>query len=400
MPERELSVRRLLLVGLLSRLVVDSGVQLFFPFLPVLAQGLGISTVTLGRLLSLRSLTGLLAPAFGALADRHGYRRVMRLGLALAGAGYAVIALSPSWPWAAAGLVLSGMGTFAFVPTLSAYSSARLPYARRARGLGVLEYAWALSGIVGLSTFGVLIELAGWRAPLVVLAAGLGIAAGAFRFLPAAAGRAPASVPSPLGSRLRRLRAFFALGPRRRSAWANLVAGGLLMFAGSHLFIGYGAWLVSRYGVHPAELGGVALILGLADLSGSVTVSLVADRLGKRRSVLVGLSLLLLGMALLPGFDRGLGWAVAGLIAVRATFEFSVVGNLPLLSEQVPDQRGKLMALATALSLLGPALSGLSGPWAFTRWGIWGLSLPPALALTGALLLVWLWVREGETTAA
>ncbi|MBK9051174.1 MAG: hypothetical protein IPL78_09725 [Chloroflexi bacterium] len=42
------------------------------------------------------------------------------------------------------------MGTFPFIPALQAYLSSRLPYNQRARGLGIMEYARALAGILGL----------------------------------------------------------------------------------------------------------------------------------------------------------------------------------------------------------------------------------------------------------
>ena len=62
-------------------------------------------------------------------------------------------------------MLLVGLGSFSFVPTLQAYLSNRLPYQQRARGLGILEYAWALSGIVGLYLVGQLLDMAGWQMP-------------------------------------------------------------------------------------------------------------------------------------------------------------------------------------------------------------------------------------------
>lgn len=63
----------------------------------------------------------------------------MRLGLLLAALGYLVVGLSTSLGLAAVGMVIGGLGTFAFVPTLQAYLSTRLPFNKRARGLGTLD---------------------------------------------------------------------------------------------------------------------------------------------------------------------------------------------------------------------------------------------------------------------
>lgn len=417
-PER-FSINQLIGIGLVTRLFTDSGVQVFFPFLRAIADGLGISTVELGRWISLRSLMGLLSPLFGIMADRRGYRHVMRLGLLLGAVGYASIALSVNVWTFAAGLILSAVGTFAFLPSLGAYLSARLPYHRRARGLGIVEYAWALSGILGLYLFGQLINTFSWRLPFAILAVGLFLAFLFYRFLPPA--NAPSAGPKvhtvlpwqggtktpddssmqvaeaskPMGfAFLGKLRIFFDLGGNRRSAWASLMASALVMFSGFHLFISYGVWLSDEYGQGPAQLGLIALILGVADLCASVSVSVFADRIGKRRSLMGSASLVMAGCLLLPWLNHGLGWATVGLILVRFSFELCAVTVLPLISEQAPEQRGKVMSLMVATSLLGTSFGGLTGPWAYETWGVWGLGYLPALTFLLTVLIVWLWVRE------
>jgi len=130
----------------------------------------------------------------------------------------------------------------------------------------------------------------------------------------------------------------------------------------------------------------VALVLGVFDLCASVLVSLVVDRLGKRRSVLLGSAVACLGFLLLPWFSGGVVMAVTSLVLARFSFEFTVVSNIPLLSEQVPRHRGKVMTFSTATGLLGTSLAGLSGPWALGEYGIAGVSLMSA----SAMLLTWL----------
>jgi predicted MFS family arabinose efflux permease len=73
-----------------------------------------------------------------------------------------------------------------FVPTLQAYLGASLPFAQLARGMGMLEYSWALTGIVGLSLMGLLIAATNWRVPFFVLSVGLVVALFIFRTLPPA----------------------------------------------------------------------------------------------------------------------------------------------------------------------------------------------------------------------
>ena len=161
--------RHVLAACIATRLVVDTSIQLFFSFLQTIALGMALDVVVLGRLLSLRSVVGLSAPLFGSAADRYGYLRVMRLALVLSAAGTFLLGSGAGLWSVAAGMVVSGGGLTGFVPTSQAYISAQLPFAKRARGIGILEYSWALAGIFGLSLMGLLFDRFNWQLPFIVL---------------------------------------------------------------------------------------------------------------------------------------------------------------------------------------------------------------------------------------
>jgi MFS family permease len=93
-PESILTFRRLIGTSMAAKLIVDIGAQIFNPFLPVIAAGLGMSVVELGRLVGLRSAVGILTPISGALADRHGYRIVIRSALLVSAAGFLLLGVS------------------------------------------------------------------------------------------------------------------------------------------------------------------------------------------------------------------------------------------------------------------------------------------------------------------
>ncbi|MEZ4734733.1 MAG: MFS transporter [Caldilineaceae bacterium] len=392
----DLSFAHLMGLSISARLLIDTVAQLFNPFLTIFAVGLGVDVVTLGRLLSLRLVTGIFTPVMGALADRHGYRRMMRLAILCVIAGLLLIGGSRGMVLLVLGMVVMGIGQAGFVPTLHAYLSARLPYNVRARGLGILEYSWALAGIVGLFVMGQLIAATDWRIPLFVLAVGLGGVWLLFGLLPAAHPQQHLTVAPPAVSRssLRRFTSFFDLGSHSRSAYGAIAADALLFFAGMQLMVIYGAWLNQEYGLGAAALGSVALLLGCFDLAASVSVSIFTDRLGKRRSVLIGTLGTLLGNALLPFLNLSLPIAVAGIALTRGSFEFGIVSQISLLSEQAPDQRGKVLSLGSAVVMMGGALANLTGPWLYVHYGVWGLSAASVVALVISLVLVIGVVRE------
>ena len=401
--EEDLQFPRLIGTGISAKLLVDTSTQIFNPFLEIIAVGLGTNVIVLGRMLGLRSIMGLLAPLSGSLADRYGYRIVMRVTLVAAALGMFLIGISTNLWTVALGMMFSGYGISSFVPNLHAYLSAKLPYAIRARGLGMIEYSWALTGIIGLFLVGQIIAAVGWRAPFFMLAAGLVLMAVVIGILPAA-GRATHR-PAHGGAQVdvgpaARLRDFFRLGIHARSAYSLIVAGALNFFAAMQLMLMHGAWLGTEYGLGAAQLGTIALILGVFDLTASISVSLFTDRIGKRRSVIIGMSGALLGYLLMPFLNTGLVAAVAIIGFARGFFEFGVVSNFPLLSEQVPEQRGKVMTLSAAFAMIGATVASFSAPALYAQFGVTGMAGTSAVAEVGALLILVLVVNEHAANTA
>lgn len=389
--ENDISVAKLIGLGLLTRLILDTGVQIFFPYVSLIAQGLNSTEAAVGRMVSLRSFMGLTSPLFGAMADRRGYRWTMRVGLSLAALGFLLIGLSQNLVVAVAGIIINGIGIFAFGPSLQAYLSNRLPYDRRARGLGILEYAWALAGIVGLYLMGFLIGYTSWRVPFYLFSGLLAVAAVLYGRLPAA--QRPTNLP-PWRFSWAKVPQFFRLGTQQRSAYGVIACGALMMFAAVNLFITYGTWLGREYGLDAVALGTVALVMGVADLAGSVLVSLISDWLGKRRSVWLGAAVSGLFFALLPVFNQELWLAVAGMVLARGGFEFAVVSNMTLLTEQAPTQRAKALTLGAAGGLLGSTAAGFTGPAIYAANGAAGVALLGAIGMAGVCLINWLVVVE------
>ena len=379
----------LIFLGVIAKLLVDTTVQIFNPFLIVIAGGVGISTLAMGRFFSLRSLAGLVAPLLGSIADRVGHRAIMRASLLTAGVAMIVAPATGSILVFVIAVILTGAAQSGYTPNLHAYLSSKLPYERRATGLGIIEYSWALAGIIGLFTTGYLIEAISWKAPFYVLGGGMVLMSFVFRLLP---DENHQSEPRPRqrGS----LRGFLHLGDHRLSAWAAIGITGLNMFAMMHVMIIHGGWLQGEYGLSPSRLGTVALIFGLADLAASVVVSIFVDRIGKRRSVMIGVAGLAVGCAIMPFLNWSLALAIVSIMVPRMCFEFAVVSNFPLLSEQVPHARGKVMSLAMGAGLLGATLAGLTGPAAYLRFGVWGLGPVSCLAALCSFFLLIFRIRE------
>ncbi|MFP4490242.1 MAG: MFS transporter, partial [Spirochaetaceae bacterium] len=165
-------------------------------------------------------------------------------------------------------------------------------------------------------------------------------------------------------------------------------------FAATHVMIIHGGWLENEYGLGAGQLGTVALLLGFTDWGASILVSIYGDKIGKKRSVLIGTGGMALFFALMPLLNVSLPLALIALSLPRFFFEFAVVSNFPLISEQYPEERGKVMAFSFSIGLIGPVVSGITGPAMYLRWGVWGLGPVSFASAMVSILLLLLCVKE------
>ena len=343
--------RRIVAIAMSTRAVHDTAMRMVYPFLPDIAQGLGITIEQMGGLVALRNGVGIVAPAFGALSDRVGHRRSAMLGLLVLGVGLMIIGVANGLGLAAIGFILSGIGSAIFIPTLLAYVSDRVPYARRGRVTGAIEMTWGLAGMIGVPLVGLIITAIGWRAPFILL--GVGAFGGAGLMLLLAEAREQHLLRETL--KLAALR-------HHRSALAFIVTWFLVFFAFENIQIGYAAWLEQHFGLSTAARGTVQILFGVFEITASFSSALFLDRIGKKRGVTGGLIVVLLGYGVLA--TLGSAALPIGLLAISIAFlgfEFSVVSGVPIMSEQVPAARGTMIALALTAGSVGRMIADWVG---------------------------------------
>ncbi|MCK5671937.1 MAG: MFS transporter [Spirochaetales bacterium] len=389
----------LLILGIYAKLLVDTTIQLFNPFLTIIAAGAGISAVTLGGIVAIRGLMGLTAPIIGTVADKIGYRKIMQLSLFISGLGMILAGISQNIILFSIAIILTGIGHAGYTPNLHAYLSSKLPYEKRARGIGIIEYAWAFAGIAGLFAAGYLIEEFSWRSPFILFGSLLILASIVYFTLPVSHldNIEKLSENNNLKTNLslkKRLISFFDLGPNARSAWGTIIVQGLNIFAIMHVMIIHGGWLESEYGLSPSRLGSIALVFGITDLIASVFVSVAVDKIGKKKSVAIGVAGMTIGYALMPFLNIGMYFAILSILIPRIFFEFATVSNLALLTEQVPEQRGKIMSLSTSFGLVGITLSSALGPVTYYSIGVKGLALVSFAAGLISFILIMVLVKD------
>jgi predicted MFS family arabinose efflux permease len=290
---------------------------------------------------------------------------------------------------AAIGSLILGFGFSLFTPNLLAYLSANLPTERQSRGMGAVELAWGLAGIIGIAPIGIAIARWGWRTPLIGLGIVLLIASFVPMFFPKTV--QIVRVHRPLNHGLKasvwaQAKQFLNLGDNRAAAWAAILGTSLTLFAASHLVSSYGQWLFVEYGLESAELGRIAGILGLGGFAAIVLISTAGDRFGALTGAKIGALVSAFTYLLLPLLNHSVNMLVVGLFIVYFFYQFAMVNAIILTSAQIPAQRGKMMTLGSALGTISIGLANITGPPAFATFGAWGLALPSGMTM----LIIWL----------
>ena len=343
--------------------MLNLAVRVTYPFLPAIARGLSISFQQAGFLVAARHCVGLTGALWGLVSERKGYSWGMIIGLTALLLGSFTVSLSGSFAFALVGFVLIGISKPVYDPSVQAFVSARIPYAKRAMALGILETSWAGSWLLGIPLSGVLIAHFGWHSPFGLVSAAALLAI----FLTAqlkdvssmgqnSRGNIGQNLTAPSEATLGKVGPVLILG-------VSL----LMVFANENMVIVYGAWLEEQFHLQVQELGFFSILVGVAELGGELTVVALVDRIGKRKAIMGGLILTGLSYFALPFCQGSIYMALAGLGCMFYLFEFTIVSIFPYVSEMVPAQRGKWLAFNYTALVIGRLCGALSGPWLWQR---------------------------------
>lgn len=361
-------VRAALAAVLVARTAINGALRLVYPFLPAMARGLDVSLTTAAAAVAVRNLGGLSTPLSARVSERFGRRPTMLAAVLAVTAGCALTAVSPTFMLAAIGIAVVGFAKPTFDVAMQAWFADRVDERERGRVFGISELTWALSLVAVVPASGVLIGSFGWRAPFVL--AGILAAGGALVLARLIASDRPEHhVERPLNLSADRL--------------AILAVAIAFICASELMFVVYGSWLERDLGLSVASIGAFTMVVVAAELTGEGVVVLAADRLGLRRSTLIGLlvSTLAYGCFALVGSSV---WRALALVFVWvASFELTIVSAIPLAAGFAPEARDRMLSALAFCVAAGRVLGALVGPRLFATGGI-ALNGAVAAALTVA----------------
>jgi len=375
----------LLVIGFLAFAAVYNGLVMS-PVLEQMAREFGITTGTAGLVVAAYGAPGIaVALLAGPYSDRIGRKPFLVIGPLVMGLSTLAASIAPSFPLIVAARVCSGVGAAVIFPNANATIADTFPFRERGKAIGTVIGMNTMASVIGVPVAGIVAEATSWRVSVAIVGALAIIAASVLL----------ARLPNAPGTnRESRVRALYALILNDRSALAAVGSS----FLGALFWFTWATYLVvyfqRTFALSEGPASTVALTQGLGVLIGSQIGGRLGDRTGHRP--VVAASVLVAGFLLLLQTNLPLPLlATAGLNLVLST----VIGarfatNNTLMTEQVPEARGTMLALSASVAsvaiVVGASIGGVlvDGP------GFWLLGVFCFIAAALSALIVVTFVRE------
>lgn len=351
---RGTTLRLALLAG--GLFVVGSNSLVIAGVLPAITASFAVPTATVALSITWYSLVvAVAAPVVAVVFARVSRTTLLAAGLAIAAAGTLMAALSPTVEWFTVARIVTALGGAIIVPTATAAAPSLVPPEQRGRALGATTLGFTLASVLGTPAGTALSNVAGWRWTLGVLAA-----IAVLLIVPTIVAIRAVPAPPALGFAAR----FSVLANWR--VVAVLITAAVMFGSFNLVYIFSSTVAEGATGGDTSRLAVLLFAYGIAGVAGNWLAGRLADRLGSRSIVTVGLAVQALCFV---AFALGARETLPVAIAVFALWGVVSYG-LP-----VPFQH----RIVTA----APAHAGIGLSWYSTAMYL-GISLAPVM---GALVL-------------
>jgi predicted MFS family arabinose efflux permease len=371
-----------------------SQVMLIAPIFPRIREQLDVAEAALGTLVAVDAIMlGTMALVAGPISDRVGRRHILLAGTGLMTVALALHAFAFDYLSLLVVRALAGAAGGVLSGAAVAYVGDFFPYRHRGWANGWVMTGMAFGHIIGIPAGTVLAATLGFRVPYLAFAA---VMAATFLLVWHAVPQPDvnrSTGPLTIGGAVR---SYLTL--LRTPAILAAVVTFALTFLGTSLFVIYlPTWLEDSVGATPAQVAGLFLVGGIANVLTGPRAGRFSDRVGRKR-VIIGASA---GMALMLLVLTWIVHSVVTAYAVFATIMMLMAMRIgpfqALLTQLVPaQQRGSLMSLTVGTGQLGFALGSVLAAVTSAGAGYGSSTALAAVSLLATAWIVWRFLPEPE----
>lgn len=350
------AARRLVLLLGLAGFMVMADNWVVSPILPAIGKDVGVSTAQAGLLIAAYMLPfGVFQLVFGPLADRFGKARVILFTFVAFAFATALCALGSTLTGVAALRALTGVFAAATMPISLALIADAVPMDSRQQAVGSFMGVAFLGQALSMGIGGAIAYYLDWRGVFLIYGAvSAVIAIAVWRGLH---GLEMAPVPQEKTAAFKPYLSLLGHGPSLRTYLVILVEGMFLLGSFSYL----GGVLAQRFHLSFLAIGGVMTGFGIGAVIGGRMSAKIAARLGKTRTIVLGLLLAAIadgavfigaGSLLLTAvgvFLLGLGFMTAHSTLITVATQFAA------------KAQGTAMSLVTFSFMVGGAIGTQAG---------------------------------------
>jgi predicted MFS family arabinose efflux permease len=279
--------RRLLLALVAAIFMINLDARVVTPLLPPIAADLHTTVAATGSIVTAYVLPyGLFQLVYGPLSDRLGKVTVVAWAMIFFSIGTALCGLPPSLPAIVALRFVTGVAAAAVFPLTLAYVGNTVPYVRRQATVALLATSTAVASSFSTAAGGLIAAAVSWRFVFPVFGLSSGVVTIVLLFMR----RSEVRNAPPL-ARLRPRDTFgTALRARRMLPLLLLVCAEGLIYNGAFTYLG--GFLNDRFALGALAIGLILAGAGVAQLGAARPLPRLVRRLGERRLILLGGSLM------------------------------------------------------------------------------------------------------------
>jgi predicted MFS family arabinose efflux permease len=359
---------------LFGNFVIGTGVMAVPGTLNEISSSLAIPVATAGQLITAGAvLMALGAPLCAALVAGWDRRRLLALSMLWYALLHLACALAPGFAVLLPLRVLALLAPAIFTPQAAACVGLLVPPEQRGRAITFIFLGWSVASVLGMPIAAFVGGTLGWRSAFGVLAL-LSVVSAAWVWRSMPDGVKPPALSAAAWKETLRSRALM-----------TTVAVTVLYAAGQFVLFSYFApYFKQRLDITPGALSLYFMWFGAFGLVGNMVMSRYIDRIGAPRSVMAGIVLMAISLALFPlGTTLWLAalvsipWAL-GCFSSNSAQQARLVGIAPALA-------AASVALNSSAMYAGQAIGAASGGWLITRDGMDSLPWAGVIGLLAAM---------------